>query len=172
MRTTQHRRRGNATLEFTLVGIPVIFALISIVEMARGMWIYQTMAYAVKEGTRFTIVHGANCDPKINTSNNCQVTVGQIAQVIEKAGIGLNPAALQMEMKSLSDDTGVVTLSSLLNSSATFPTNPGNLQGSPITFSAQYPFQSAIAMFWPGASPGMQFGTYVLPASSEEKVQY
>ncbi len=172
MRTNRSRRRGNATLEFTLVGIPVIFTLISIVEMARGMWIYQTLAYAVKEGTRFTIVHGANCDPKINTVNNCQITVGQIAQVIESAGIGLDPSALQVQMQSLSDDTGLATLSSLANSNATFPTNPGNLQGSPITVSAQYPFASAMAMFWPGTGRGMKFASVTLPATSQEKVQY
>ena len=172
MQRTTRRRLGNATLEFTLVGIPLIFTLISIVEMARGMWIYHTLAYAIKEGTRFTIVHGANCDKKINLSNNCQVTVGQIAQVIQYAGVGLDPGALQVEMKSNSDDTGLATLSSLLTSTAIFPSSPGNLQTEPITFNARYPFQSAIAMFWPGVGKGMTFPTFTLPASSQEQIQF
>jgi outer membrane protein W len=148
--------------------------------MARGMWIYHTLAYAIKEGTRYTIVHGANCDPKVNTSNNCQVTVGQIAQVIQNAGIGLEPASLQVRMQSNADDTGMTALSSLLTNNAIFPTNPGNLAQNPITFTGQYPFLSAISMFWPGAGSGVNFqnltcngaGTYCLPATSQENVQF
>ena len=165
-------RRGSATLEMTLVGIPLIFALISIFEVSRGMWIYHTLAYAIKEGTRYTIVHGANCDPKVNTANNCQVSVGEIAQVIQKAAVGLDPGTLQVRMQSLSDDTALTSLSSLLVSTTIFPTSPGNQQGSPITFSAQYPFQSAIGMFWPGAGGGIQFQGITFPASSQEKVMY
>jgi Flp pilus assembly protein TadG len=45
-------RGGTSLVEFTLVGIPMIFLLISTFEVARGMWEYHTLAYAVKEGTR------------------------------------------------------------------------------------------------------------------------
>ena len=44
-------RTGSTLIEFTLVGIPLIFVLISTFEMARGMWNYQTLAYAVRAGT-------------------------------------------------------------------------------------------------------------------------
>ena len=178
MRNKTNHRFGSSTLEMTLVGIPLIFVLISIVEMARGMWIYHTAAYAIKEGTRFTIVHGANCDPKLNTGNNCQVTVGQIAQIIQNAGIGLDPSLLQVEMKSgdptaPTNDVGPVSLSTLESNNSIFPTSPGNLAQSSITFTATYPFQSAISMFWPGQTgSGMTFGTFSLPASSQEKVQF
>jgi Flp pilus assembly protein TadG len=65
----RNRRRGSSTLEFTLVGIPIIFVLISTFEMARGMWNYHTIAYAVKEGTRFASVHGIDCSTAPNTEN-------------------------------------------------------------------------------------------------------
>ena len=45
--------KGSTLLEFTLVGIPVIFVLISTIEMARGMWMYHTLCHAVKEAARF-----------------------------------------------------------------------------------------------------------------------
>ena len=54
-------RRGAVTLEFTLVGIPLLFTLISTVEMSRGMWMYQTQAYAISQGVRYLVVHGADC---------------------------------------------------------------------------------------------------------------
>lgn len=168
---TLNTRRGNATIEMTLVGIPLVFVLISTFELARGMWIYHTLAYAIKEGTRFTIVHGQDCGV---TPNNCLVTVGQIAAVIQNAGVGLDPEQLKVELKSMNpaDDTGLQTVKDLLDNVAVFPTGAGAQIQSPITFSTQYPFQSAISMFWPGAGPGTTFMTVTFPASSRENMQF
>ena len=41
----RNRERGTTLLEFTLVGIPLIFLLISTVEISRGMWQYHTLAH-------------------------------------------------------------------------------------------------------------------------------
>lgn len=165
------KRQGNATIEMTLVGIPLVFVLISTFEMARGMWIYHTLAYAIKEGTRFTIVHGEDCGL---APNNCLVTVGQIAAVIQNAGVGLDPEQLKVRMQSMnpSDDTRFQTVKDLLTNASVFPTGAGAQIRAPITFSTQYPFQSAISMFWPGAGPGTTFMTVTLPASSRESMQF
>jgi len=165
------KRRGNATIEMTLVGIPLVFVLISTFEMARGMWIYHTLAYAIKEGTRFTIVHGQDCGI---APNNCLVTVGQIAAVIQNAGVGLDPEQLKVEMRSMNpaDDTGLQTVKDLAGRADIFPTGAGAQIRSPITFTTQYPFQSAISMFWPGAGPGTGFMTVTFPASSRENMQF
>ena len=64
MQQHESKRRGNSMIEFTLVGIPLMFVLISIVELSRGMWIYHTLAHAVKEGTRYTAVRGQNSSAK------------------------------------------------------------------------------------------------------------
>ena len=74
--------KGSTMLEFTLVAIPLIFVLISTFEIARGMWIYGTVANAVKEGTRFAIVKGADC---ATAPNACSAK-------IELAGRGESPA--------------------------------------------------------------------------------
>ena len=60
------RQRGQSLIEFTFVGIPVIFTLICIFEISRGMWIYGTLNHAVKEGVRYAIVHGINCSKNTN----------------------------------------------------------------------------------------------------------
>jgi len=74
-------------IEFTLVGIPMIFLLISIFEISRAMWNYHTLAFAIREGTRYAAVHGSGCsaDPR---ATPCQATVAQVAQRIQDAGIG------------------------------------------------------------------------------------
>lgn len=174
-------------LEMTLVGIPLMFVLISTVEMARGMWIYHTLAYAVREGTRYTIVHGVNCGI---TGNNCQgsatngrIAVKDIASVIQNAAVGLyqygsptdtcpSTTVLCIRMQSLTDDTGWITMNSALTNANRFPTDGGDAISAPITITVTYPFQSAIAMFWPGAGPGMNFTNVTFPASSRENVQF
>ena len=103
----QRKRLGQTLVEFTFVGIPIIFILISIFEVSRGMWIYHTLAYAAKVGARYASVHGINCiGNTVNTSlqnpNNCAVNLGpasapsagaapSIAYMIRQAAVGLDP---------------------------------------------------------------------------------
>jgi len=160
----------------TMIGIPIMFVLLSTFELARGIWTYHTLTYAVKEGTRYTIVRGQDCNNAIAVANNCQVTVAQIATQIQNAAIGLDPTLLQVEMISLADDTGMHPLlggsGPLLSNSNNFPTGTGAAPAAPITFLAKYPFHSAIVMFWPGANGGFQFGSFSMPASSQERIQF
>ena len=103
-KTRKNRRRspGQALVEFTLVGIPIIFVLISIFEVSRGMWLYHTLAYSAKVGVRYASVHGINCigsavNPKLQNPNDCAVkmgpadTQGTVAYVIRQAAVGLDP---------------------------------------------------------------------------------
>jgi Flp pilus assembly protein TadG len=166
----RNRQRGNAVIEFTLVGIPLIFVLISVFEMARGMWIYHTLAYAIKEGTRYAIVHGSNCGI---SPNACQVTIGQIAQRIADAGVGLIPGDLSVTFSSTTRATTTCpTLSGCFSDSTTWPQYPDNQPGLAIGITGTYPFQSALAMFWPGAGSGVSFGNVAFPATSQETIQY
>ena len=162
-----NRRRGSSTLEFTLVGIPLIFVLISTFEMARGMWNYHTIAYAVKEGTRYASVHGSNCA----APNTCQVTIAQVTRQIVNAGIGLPTNQLRLTFTSQSGSISCFASTCLANNTV-WPSSPGNAVGSTIQIDATYPFSSAISMFWPGAGAGMNAGTVTFPASSRETVQF
>lgn len=170
------RKRGNSTIEFTLVGLPLIFTLISIFEMSRGMWMYHTMAYAIKEGTRYAVVHGDDCDPAQNAPNNCLVTVQNIAQRIKDAGIGLDQDELILTFTSASRGTHSCgtpsTLAACLADTTTWPPSPDNIPGLPIQIGASIPFKSAIAMFWPGKTHGMNFAAVNFPATSQETMEF
>jgi TadE-like protein len=180
-------RRGNATIEFTLVGIPLVFVLISTIEMARGMWIYQTLAYAVKEGTRYAVARGQN--------NPVPTTYQNVCNAIVQAGTGLLPKDLILVFRSdlsgtvFVHSTGLFTADTCTpaNHSPTDPWPPGDNQsvidnqpGQAISITGYYPFVSAISMFWPGAGPGMTFqgltcqgkNTVCLPASSMDVMQF
>lgn len=170
-------RLGNATIEFTLVGIPLVFVLISTIEMARGMWIYHTLSYAVKEGTRYTVARGQN--------NPLPTTYKNVCDAIVQAGTGLLPEDLTLSFTSLSGTTQYKA-NACPNSMST-PWPPGNnagvidnQPGQTISITGYYPFVSAISMFWPGAGAGMTFqgltckgaGTLCLPAASQDVMQF
>jgi hypothetical protein len=186
LRRHQHRflndrhRRGSTLLETTLIGIPMIFVLISIFEMARGMWIYHSLAFAAKEGARYASVHGVNCS---TPPNLCSVRVSDIAAKIRNSALGLDPAQMQARLcincgvnaSGVSDDTGLQTINTLLAQTATTWPNPagtGGLMHSRITFTVQYPFRSALSMFWPGAGRGVPFSRVVLVASAGETIHF
>ena len=173
---------GSAVLEFTLVGIPLMFLLISVFEVSRGMWLYHTMASAVKEGARYAIVHGNNCTL---TPSNCAVTIRDVSQRIRDYAIGFVPTDLiNVTFTSSTRTITCPTLNACLQSGASgdtywpaaSPTSASDSGGDPslgwVEITAQYRFQSAIAMFWPGAGSGQNFGTFVFPASSRETIQF
>lgn len=160
---------GNAIIEMTLVGIPLIFILISIFELARGMWVYDTLSYAVRETTRYAIVHGQNCSI---SPNSCAITVGNITSRLRDAGVGLPTGQLNVTLQSLTDNITCNPVSTCLTSSTVFPSSGANGIGNPITISATYPFQSAISMFWPGAGAPVSFASVNLTASSTDYVQF
>ena len=179
-------------LEFTFVGIPLMFVLICIFEISRGMWIYQTMAYSVKQGVRYATTHGFNCT---QNGNSCSVNMGPaqadcnslnaqetIATVIRCAGVGLDPATTNITFYTFINPGGRVNQGgpcTLENSGAAnacpatvFPPNPQNRV---TTFKVQVDirttFRSALALFWPGSSP-VHFGTFTLGASSADSIQF
>jgi len=171
------RQRGQSVIEFTFVGIPVMFLLICIFEISRGMWIYSTLNHAAKEGVRYAIVHGQNCG--IN-GNSCQVNLGPatgkcnnsnstIAEVIQCAGLGLDPAQTKVRFTSVQGTTPWYSLNAV--PATTWPPADGNLLGEAITIDISSPFNTPMAMFWPGSSP-VKFALGIFPASSSDLIQY
>lgn len=164
------RRRGSVTVEFTLVGIPLMFALISTVEMSRGMWIYHTETYAVSQAVRYVVVHGEECSQNGNT---CTATVGDIASTIASSGVGLVPSLWNVTLVSASGNHNTICnpLNTCFGNSTVWPPSPDNALGANVAISATYPFTSALSMFFPGSEP-VSFGTFNLPAYSKQTIQF
>lgn len=174
-------RRGQAMVEFTFVGIPIIFTLLSVFEISRGMWNYHTLAHAVKSGVRYTVVHGHNCDPAVHPApalNSCLVTVGNVATVIRDAGVGLDLNQTTLTFRTLNPDGTVkgtvasCALAACQGNTTRWPPNDGsNQKGSLVRIDVQTVFRSAIAMLWPGSSPVSVTATN-LGASSSDAMQF
>jgi hypothetical protein len=168
---------GASMLEFTFVGIPLIFVLISIFEISRGMWAFNTLSHSVKEGVRFAIVHGNNC---VIPPNNCPVRTSDICTVMRNNGPGLEPArVINIKLNSNTREISYPTLTACLaDNTVIFPsrnpgptTDNGGAQGNPVGITATYVFDSALAFFWTGQS-GFTFGRIYLPASANERIRY
>ncbi len=177
MARRSRNERGNAMIEFTLVGIPLIFILISIFEISRGMWIYDTLAYAAKDAARYAAVRGQQWAHACSGVPDCPPTIATVAARLQNAGVGLLPDKLEVTFTSATT-TVTCGLSDCLSNATCFPSDTcganldGGTQGLPVTITAKYPFQSAIAMFWPGASGSIVFGTKMLPATARERIMF
>jgi hypothetical protein len=181
MRKRQQRAGGNSILEFTLVGIPLLFLLISVFEVSRGMWLYHTLASAVREGTRFAVVHGADCNIY---PSSCAVRIRTIAARIQNSATGFPASDIQnLTFTSATRTVNCPTLADCLNAGSLGDTYwPASAPGAvvdvganrraPVEIAASFRFQSAVAMFWPGAGRGQGFAAVILPASSREAIQY
>lgn len=185
--------RGQTLVEFTFVGIPLMFVLVSTFEISRGMWIFDTLAYAAKEGVRYAMVHGANCG---KNSNACTVVLGpatntcvsdnnltsqgvqainpSIAEVIRCAAKGLDPTKTQVTFTSLAGQVGPCTLETAGGNAcaaSVWPPTGASDPGDTITIKITTPFYSAIAMFFPGSKP-VSFAAGILGAQSSDSIQY
>ena len=171
------RRSGSSLLEFTFVGIPLLFALVSVFEISRGMWIYNTLAHGVKQATRYAINHGNNC---ASPPNNCVITAGAICTRMKDMGTGLEGSkVVNIQLTSASRTLSFTTLTACMASTVVFPsrtigptTDVGGHQGNPVEIVARYQFDSSLSMFWPGAGPGKTFGRVYLGASAKEYIQH
>lgn len=175
-------RRGASLIEFTLVGIPIMFLLISVFEISRGMWMYLTAAHAARESARFIVVHGSNCKAP---GEPCGRAISQIAQQLQSHLVGMDPNEVQVTfragcppLKPFRDPSACSgtrqPLQAYLSDASAVPW-PGGAGAANLTFAEveiEFPFRSAIAMFWPGAGGGMTFGVVNMFAGSREMFQY
>lgn len=167
-------RRGATTIEMTLVGIPIIFILISVFEISRGMWNYHTLTYATKLGVRYATVHGADCSGE-PFNNTCSVTIQNIVKnVIQPAAVGLDLDNTKLTFCTGFCSSGGGTTCSLSGSDCpgtTWPPANFNSAGQVIEIIGVTPFNSALAMFWPGSTP-VSFSAVKFSAGSSDVIQY
>ncbi len=165
------KQRGASTIEFTLVGIPLMFVLISTFEMARGMWVYETLAFAAKEGTRYAAVKGG-----MYVKNSKRTpTMAETATRIRQMAIGMDPAQFSLTLTAgvgAKYITRNCRLSECLTSTEQWPPDGMNMPGVQLGIAATYPFRSAIAMFWPGVGTGRTFPAFLFPATAVEEIQF
>lgn len=171
--TRRIRESGSSLVEFTLVGIGLVFVLISIFEMARGMWIYHTLAHASKEATRFLIVHGKECQKR--TTCRDLSSPAELAARIGYHGVGLMPDQLDVQVTISSTGAAVIPggggYAKLNTLTDTAPWSSSAEVGQQVQVALRYPFRSALAMLWPGGGK-VNFTLTTLGAFSWDTIQF
>jgi|SRR5579871_6695609 len=165
MTRSRAKQRGNGLVEFTLSTIPLIFLLISIFEISRGMWIYHTINYAIQRGARFSIVHGQVCG---GASASCAVTVGTVAQVIRDNSAGMDGSQFDVVLTSQSTTQTCAPLSSCYTNTQPWPPSSDSHPGFALTIYGTYPFRTPLSMFWPGSGASHVQGVNLSAKSTEE----
>lgn len=176
---SRKRRRGEALLEFTLVGIPLLFVWISTVEMARGMWQYHTLQYATKMTNAYAATHGATC----GSPNSCSVNVSNVVGLFQTLAIGIPMNQVKIVLSTANNSVTcnqVSTCSTNASWSSTWPTSSSgdNAVGKTTEVRTYYTFYTALGMFWPGAGKAWSFGSaagsgeFIFPGYSYELIQF
>lgn len=158
---------GVSIIEFAITGPVVMLLTISIFQICLAMWNYETLAFAVREGARYSATHGQGCSYEGNT---CSVTVANVASDIATAAVGLSPGTMNVTLSS-SGGTSVTCnpLNSCYSNTTAWPPSSGNTEGtSTVTVSGNYPL---FLFFMPrqgvlGTSSGN------LQASSQQVIQF
>jgi len=164
----RRRSKGNALLEFTLVGVPMILVFISIFEVGLIMWTYTTLAYAAKELNRYIAVHGKHCS---SGTNNCTLTVGNVATAAESYALGLSSSTLNLTLTSPSTTYNCNPVSSCTSNSNAWPPAADSTVGTLIQVRMQYQVNMVLPMMWPG-SPAATYGGHNLGAYSAQRVLF
>jgi Flp pilus assembly protein TadG len=163
---TPKKRRGSALLEFTLVGIPVIFMSTSIMSAGIDMWQFHNLAYGTQMTARYVAMHGRSC---AQNGNTCTVTVGNIASYFRGQALALDSSKLNVKLQSLSETINCNPLNTCNSSTTVFPNASDNGVKFDIVVTAVYPVTNPIAMFWPGAG-SVHAATFNLSATSRQMI--
>lgn len=100
LRVLRGRQEGQALVEFALVGGVFLLLVFAMIDAGRGVWNYNTLSQATREGTRYAIVHGADSsDPSGPGSVHYSPPSSdeKVTETVEKFSGGLNNSRLTVE---------------------------------------------------------------------------
>lgn len=84
-------QKGQALVEFGIVSLTLMLLLVNIVDLMRGFWYFNTLGYAVREGTRYASVHGSSSDSPVSSSDPTPVV-----QVVRDQSTGLDAGLMSV----------------------------------------------------------------------------
>jgi len=123
-------RSGQTLVEFSLVAVLTVLIFLFVVETARMLLVYASVANAAREGVRYAIVHGST--RSTGTAQN------------DASGPSANPAQVLTVVKNFAGIAPLTT--SLLLVNVTYP-GSSNAPGQNVTVSVVYPYNPLITYF-------------------------
>jgi hypothetical protein len=165
-------RSGQALLEFTLLGIPMLCITTSIMCMALDAWQLWSLSYATDSTARYISMRGATC---AENGNSCTITTGQVATYFESQAMALSSGSVNVTLADGSGTTNCNPVSTCNSGSAQFPASSANNVGSDITVKATYQLTNPIFMIWGSINTiwgGVNGNNYSVGAKSRVRIQF
>jgi Flp pilus assembly protein TadG len=159
-------------VEFALICVPLLFCIISVLEIARGMWHYHTIQFATKATGAYISVHGSTCNIP---PNSCVIKVNDIVRAFQDAATGIQASDVKL---TLTTQSGAVTTCQTLGGCSTnntiWPPNspsqsPDNVAGKQFTVRAEYTFRTALSMVSRGK---VAFGAFRFAGVSRQLIVF
>jgi hypothetical protein len=140
-------QRGTTAVQFALVSVPFFLIIFAIFDLGLGIWTYNNLAEATREGTRYAIVRGDGAEdmngnpievgPLFTSSpeivGDCtSPPAGSVAEVVCKYAFSLDPSRLSVEVNW--ENNGV---------------EEGNALDTLVTVSATYVYEPILSNFFP-----------------------
>jgi Flp pilus assembly protein TadG len=140
-------QRGSAAVEAALIALPLVFITLAAFELGRAMWLYHSLAAAVRTAARYAVVHGEDC---VKANAACAVSVGDVVGVIQANGAGLDPGHLELTFTAGQTVVSCATAAACASRADQWPPPAANAVGQTVSISARYGFHSVLSVFWPG----------------------
>ena len=125
---------GQATVEFALTVVFLMFLIVVIIEMSMLLYTYSVVADAAKEGVRYAVVHGNH--------NSSPAGPGSSAAIDGAVGTGVVKTYAQFSFHDTSTMTVTVTYPDTANP-------PANQSPNRVQVKVSYPYQPFFGLGWP-----------------------
>jgi Flp pilus assembly protein TadG len=183
MRNHRKSERGNHTLEFTLIGLPLTFLLFSIANMCFSMLTLHTLQQAVEQGGRYAVTRGSTCSSGTNT---CSAKVQDIAAVVAKTAAGISPSKLNLTLIPASGTGNQISCAPVKSCLSTcsdgcngsratvWPpsTNNDNSPGTDIVLTANCSLSAPMFMFWNGSPSATHISSTAFGAYTRQRLMF
>jgi Flp pilus assembly protein TadG len=111
----QRKQRGAAIIEFALGFMFFLVLIVGLMELSRGVWVYNTMTHATRQAARWAMAHGS-----VNPA-----TKDQIRKIVLANSVGLDPTRLTVNTTWTPSNTRGAEVQ--VRSQYTFPFVSGSL---------------------------------------------
>jgi Flp pilus assembly protein TadG len=81
--------RGSTLVEFGLVLIMMFAILFGIIDFGRALYTYHFVTNAAREGTRYAIVRGANCNNTTGQLGVCPAYASDVTTYVQNLAVGI-----------------------------------------------------------------------------------
>ena len=142
------RRKGQSLIEFSLIGIPLIFMITCVMTVAIDMWQYDNLVYSAQSTARYVAMHGRSC---IQDATSCTLTVANVVSYFSSHALALDSSKANVTLQSASSSTVCNPLSSCAANTSQFPPASDNGVNFDVAVKVTYPVTNPIALFWPGS---------------------